>query len=174
MGFPFRASPTARSQRKLAQILRVSFGVEDILDATGVGFLLVKQRFPVGWHPPHRARHRLVSGMRLRRGQARTFEEVFRAIVPEPPLTGLIAGDDRVAGRVMMLCRVLIGRSIAAADMTAFGTSAQMEPPAARRPTFHAAGTARLGQGIDAVSLRFHGAFLFSLLPAEISGGKCS
>src|SRR4029079_4170918 len=115
---------------------RVSFGVEDILDPTGVGFLLVKQRFPVGWHPPHRARHRLVSGMRLRRGQARTFEEVFRAIVPEPPLTGLIAGDDRVAGRVLMLCRVLIGGSTAAADMTAFGTSAQMEPPAARRPTF--------------------------------------
>ena len=171
MGFPFRASPTARSQRKLAQILRVSFGVEDILDATGVGFLLVKQRFPVGWHPPRRARHRLVSGMRLRRGQARTFEEVFRAIVPEPPFSRLEAGN---AGRVMMLCRVLIGRSIAAADMTAFGTSAQMEPPAARRPTFHAAGTARLGQGIDAVSLRFHGAFLFSLLPAEISGGKCS
>jgi hypothetical protein len=40
--------------------------------------------------------------------------------------------------------------------MTAFGTPAKMEPPAAGRQAFYAAGTGRLGQGINTISLRFH------------------
>lgn len=43
--------------------------------------------------------------------------------------------------------------TLAAADMTAFGAAAKMEPPAAGRQAFHAAGAARLGQEIDALSL---------------------
>jgi len=60
------------------------------------------------------------------------------------------------AGLGMMFRCVLIGRAVAAADMTAFGASPQMEPPTACRQTFRAASAPRLGQGIDAVSVRFH------------------
>jgi len=40
--------------------------------------------------------------------------------------------------------------------MTAFGTPAKMEPPAACRQAFYAAATSRLGQGINTISPRFH------------------
>jgi len=100
--------------------------------------------------------------MPARRGQARTVEEVARAIVVEPALAWLEAGDDRMAGRVMMLRRVLVWGRVAAADMTAFGAPAQMKPPASSRQALQTAGAARGGFGIDAVSLRFHGACLYS------------
>jgi hypothetical protein len=48
---------------------------------------------------------------------------------------------------------MLIGRTIAAADVTAFGASAKMKPPTAGRQAFGATWAARLGQDIDAVSL---------------------
>ena len=122
----------------------------------------MQQLFPVGWDTSGRARRRLIFRMPTRSGQARTVEEIARAIVVEPPLTRLETRDDRMAGRVMMFRRVLVRRRVAAADMTAFGAPAQMKPPAACRQTFLAAGPARLSRGIDAVSLRFHGACLVS------------
>lgn len=41
-------------------------------------------------------------------------------------------------GGVKMLCRVLVGRRIAAADVTAFQTQAQMHPRCADSQTFFA------------------------------------
>ena len=75
-----------------------------------VAHLLMQQLFPVGGDTSGRARRRLIFRMPTRSGQARTVEEIARAIVVEPPLTRLETRDNRMAGRVMMLRRVLIGR----------------------------------------------------------------
>ena len=94
--------------------------------------------------------------MRVRGVKLRAVEELARAIVVKPSLVRLEARDDRVPrSRVVSRC-MLTWRSITAADVTAFDTSAQMQPPPARSRAFEAARSAWPGCGVDAILFRLH------------------
>src|SRR5215475_14824638 len=111
---------------------------------------LVQVGAPVGRHPAGRARDRLIGGVAVRRGQLRPgFIELVRRIAPEPGLPRLEAADDRVPGGRRVRARVLRRRGVAAADVPALGTPAQVEPPAAGRLTLHAAGPRGRHAGLD-------------------------
>jgi hypothetical protein len=60
---------------------------------------------------------------------------------------------------------MLVWRTIAAADVTAFGASAQMQPPRSRCQAFDATGTAWFYVQIDSFSFTLHA---FLLLCAEL------
>ena len=53
-------------------------------------------------------------------------------IIIKPILTRLEAGNDRMPGCSRMLGRMLARRTVAATDVPAFGTSAEMKPPTFR------------------------------------------
>jgi hypothetical protein len=57
------------------------------------------------------------------------LEEQLVDVAPGPLLTGLEGLNDRVVARVEMLGGVLILRTVTAADMPAFETEAQVDPP---------------------------------------------
>jgi hypothetical protein len=72
---------------------------------------------------------------------------------------------------------MLIRRSIAAADVTAFGASAKMKPPTAQSRAFDATSSAWLGRRVDTIYLRFHNLLsdflLLQLLRIDaVFGGK--
>jgi hypothetical protein len=71
-----------------------------------------------------------------------------------------------------MFRRMLIWRTITAADMTALGASAKMEPPSASRQAFNTTRTARHGQLVDAFSRSLHAASI--LVGARASHGVSS
>ena len=89
----------------------------------------------------------------MRRGQFRTGKEFARSIIIKPPLAFLETRDNRVASSCVVFRCMLTGRTIAAADVTTFGASAQMQPPTAARQAFNTAGTTRLGRDIYALYL---------------------
>src|SRR6202046_2890970 len=89
--------------------------------------------------------------MRVRTGQLRTVKSFLGSVIIEPILAGLEAVDDRVAGGLVMLGGMLAGRTIAAADVTTFGASAQVQPPSARRQTFDTACAAWFRIQIDSL-----------------------
>src|ERR1700693_2093612 len=120
--------------------------------------LLVQKTLPIWRDAPCRPGHGLIHRMRMRGRQRRPFENLSGAVVVAPVFAGLEASDDRVAGLLAVLCRVLIGRGVAAADVAAFRAAAQVQPPVLRRRALNAAGTAGLGLWIDPVRLRFHDA----------------
>ena len=64
--------------------------------------------------------------MRARAVKLRTLKGFSRSVIVEPVFAGFEAIDDRVARGRVVLRRMLAWRSIAAADVTAFGASAQM------------------------------------------------
>ena len=55
---------------------------------------------------------------------------------PAPALAGFERSDNRMAGRVEMLGRVLIGRLVAAPDVTAREAKAEMDPAIAGLEAF--------------------------------------
>ena len=71
-------------------------------------------------------------------------------------LPGLEARDDRVTRSGVMLRRMLIWRTVTAADVTAFGASAKMKPPSALGHAFDATCSAWLDRCVDTVPLRLH------------------
>src|SRR5438477_13149815 len=94
--------------------------------------------------------------MRVRGVKLRAVEELSGAIVVKPSLGRLEARDDRVTrSRVVFRC-MLAWRSITAADVPAFDTSAQMQPPPAHSRAFDAARSAWPGCGVDAIPLGLH------------------
>ena len=105
------------------ELVRKFLGMRDVRPTAS---LLVQQAFPSRGHPARGSRRGLIRRMRVRTGQLRTLKSFLRSIVVEPVFSGLEAIDDRVPGGCVVLRRVLAGRSIAAADVTAFGASAQM------------------------------------------------
>ena len=94
--------------------------------------------------------------MAVRGVKFRPLEGFFRAVVVKPVLARLEAGDDRVARSGVVFRRMLIWRTITAANVTTLGASAKMEPPRARRRAFDAACSAGLGCRDDAVPLGVH------------------
>ena len=71
---------------------------------------------------------------------ARKIEHYFVDITPAPPFRWIKGFDDRVPGCAKMFCGVSIWRLIAATDMAAGATDAQMQPGIAQ---FQALFTAR-------------------------------
>src|SRR5271165_2792478 len=91
--------------------------------------------------------------MRMRRRQGWTLKKFSGPVVVEPAFSGFEARNDRVTCMIMVLRRVLVWRGVAATDMSAFGTAAQMEPPALGRQTLDAARSTRLRFRIDTIFL---------------------
>src|SRR5664279_927692 len=79
----------------------------------------------------------------MRRLPVRQVEQHLVDITPAPPFRRIVALDDRMPGGVEMLRRVLVGRIVAAADMTAAAADPQMQPYAAVLQAFLAAERAR-------------------------------
>jgi hypothetical protein len=98
-----------------------------------VGFLFVEQRLPVCRYSSGWSGHRLVQRMGVRRGKRWTGKEFTGTVVVKPALTRLETCDNRVMGSGVVLRRVLVGQSVATANMTALGASAKMQPPTPHR-----------------------------------------
>src|SRR3954447_1447885 len=92
----------------------------------------VQLSLPVGGDAVGGTGHRLVVGVRLGRGERRPVRVLLGLVVPEPVLTRLEAPDDGMAGRACVAGSVLRRRAVAAADVTALCTSAQVQPPTGR------------------------------------------
>ena len=100
--------------------------------------------------------------MRVRRRQLRAFDHPLRFIIEEPILTRFEAGNDRMPCRRRMLGRMLARRTVAASDVPALRTPAEVKPPTFRgRQAFHTAIATRLRSGVDSAPIFFH--FRFSL-----------
>lgn len=84
-----------------------------------------------------------------RRSKFRSVEIPGTGIVEEPVFAGFETTDDRVAGGSFMSRRVLGRRVIAAADVSALGAPAKMQPPAAVGLAFNATGPAGGNRNID-------------------------
>ncbi len=111
---------------------------------------------PVGRHPSRRTGNWLVQGMVLWWEEVRALIHLLVAVVEEPVLTRLEALDERVPAGPCVGRRMLLGRVIAAANMSALGASAKVKPPRAALLALQAAGSAgwhcdldtrRLGHG---------------------------
>jgi len=102
-----------------------------------------QKTLPVGRNPAGWSRHRLVDRMVQWGREARSFDVLVRAVVPEPVFAWLEAADDGVTGRVCMRGRVFLERVVTTPDMTALGAAAQVQPPTTGREALDAAGSAR-------------------------------
>jgi len=118
--------------------------------------LLVEKALPVCGYPARGPRRWLTRRMRVGARQLRTLKSFSRSVVVEPVLAGLEAIDDRVAGRGVVLRRMLARRTIAAADVTTFGASPKVQPPCARLQALDATRTAGLRVQIDSFSFALH------------------
>ena len=92
----------------------------------------------------------------MRSDKFRAGEEFLRPVVVKPALTPLEARDYRVSGGGVMFRCMLTGRIIAAANVTALGASAKMQPPPTLGQTFDATAPAWLGRRVDAIPLGLH------------------
>jgi hypothetical protein len=112
---------------------------------------------PVFRHPSGRAGCGLVLGMPARRSKLWPTDHLLSLIVPEPGFAGLEACRDRVSSCVKVLRRMLAGRAVTTADVSALGAAAQVQPPPIRSKTFDATCPARRRSRISARMIRFHG-----------------
>src|ERR1700722_4672563 len=87
--------------------------------------------------------------VRARGGERGAVDVVLGAVTKEPVLARFETGDDRMAGGVVVLGRVLRRGGVAAADVSAFGASAEVEPPPSRGQTLDASGSTRWNAGIN-------------------------
>jgi hypothetical protein len=94
--------------------------------------------------------------MRVRSAKLRAGEEFLSTIVVKPMLVRLETCDDRVTRSGVMFRGMLIWRTIAAADVPAFGASAKMQPPSAQSRAFDTACSAWLDRRVDAIPLGLH------------------
>jgi len=94
--------------------------------------------------------------MRVRSGKLRAGEEFLFTIVVKPPLARLETRDNRVTRSGAVFRRMLTWRTITAANVTALGASAKMEPPPAESQAFDAACSARLDRWVDTIHLGLH------------------
>lgn len=92
---------------------------------------LMQQRAPVTRNAALRTRYRLILSMGAGRRQLGAVNGRVPLVVVEPILTRLKAGNHRMAGLMKVLSRVLARRSIATADVPAFGATPQVQPPSA-------------------------------------------
>src|SRR5215472_18922370 len=100
----------------------------------------VQVRLPVPRHAALRPRHALIDRVILRRREPRpVFVKLVAVVIPEPVLAWLEAPDHVMPRGLCMHGRMLRRRGVAAADVPAQRTPAQVQPPAAPRLAFRAA-----------------------------------
>ena len=116
----------------------------------------MKQRLPVWGHRPGRSGRRLIQRTRVRSLKLWACDELLGTIVVKPLLARLETRDYRVTRSGAVFRRVLIWRTIAAADVPAFGASAKMQPPSAQSQAFDATCSAWLDRRVDTIPLRLH------------------
>jgi len=92
----------------------------------------------------------LARRMRVRGSKLLAGDELLCAVVVEPVLPRFEALDDRVRRLVIVGGRVLGGRGVAAAHVSALCAAPQMQPPTAAVETFYAAIAARSNARINA------------------------
>jgi hypothetical protein len=92
-----------------------------------------------------------VRSLKLRAG-----DELLCTIVVKPLLARLETRDYRVTRSDAVFRRMLIWRTIAAADVSAFGASAKMQPPSAQSQAFDATCSAWLDCRVDTIPLGLH------------------
>src|SRR5580658_10484851 len=100
----------------------------------------VEPSLPVSGHPAFGPRNGLGERVVLRRSERWPFGEFLGGVVPEPFLAGLETPDHAVLRALGVRGGVLTGRVVAAADVTALRTPAEMQPPPVRPQAFDAAG----------------------------------
>ena len=101
--------------------------------------------------------------MRVRRKQLHTPNHSLLLVVEEPVLARFKAGNDGMPCRRRMLRRMLTGRTIAASDVSALGTPAEMKPPTfRRRQAFHTSVATWFRVGIKYAAIFLHLRFRFS------------
>ncbi len=130
--------------------------------------LFANEHLPVWRHRSGRPRHRLIQRMRVGRMKLWAGEDFVRPIVVKPMLPGLEACDDRVIRSGVMFRCMLIWRTVTAADVTALGASAKMQPPAALSHALDAACSARPGHRVDTIRLGCHTLLLGALSPTRM------
>ena len=92
----------------------------------------------------------------MRSLKLRAGDELLCTIVVKPLLARLETRDYRVTRSDAVFRRMLIWRTIAAADVSAFGASAKMQPPSAQSQAFDATCSAWLDRRVDTIPLRLH------------------
>ena len=92
----------------------------------------------------------------MRSAKLRAGDELLGTIVVKPLLARFETGDYRVTRSGAVFRRMLIWRTIAAADVPAFGASAKMQPPSAQSQAFDATCSAWLDRRVDTIPLRLH------------------
>ena len=105
--------------------------------------------FPVSRDLPGRPGSGLTDWVVLGRGELGPFAHLVRTVVVEPVLARFETTDDPMSLRMGVSTRVLAGRGIATADVTTFGTTAQMEPPPVAFQAFDAAVATRGRSRVD-------------------------
>ena len=109
----------------------------------------------------------------MRSGKIRTGKEIACAVVVKPPLPRLKTCDNRVVRSCVVFRCMLIWGIIIAADVTAFGASAKMQPPSALSQAFDATCSAWLNCWVDTIPLGLHGLLSgFVLLQLFLIGGQ--
>src|SRR5690242_17088993 len=103
---------------------------------------LVDMDSPVWRYPARGPGHRLVYRVMYRWGEPRAGAGFAGVVVPEPVLTRLETLHDWVAGGLPVRGGVLRWRGVAAADVSALGAAAQVNPPPADGVALDAAGPA--------------------------------
>jgi hypothetical protein len=128
--------------------------------AKDAAYRSMKVRLPVARHPTCRARRRLTLGVPPRVGKPLARNHFSVPIVEKPGLPRFEAGRNRMSRGMEMLRSMLTGRTIATADVPAFGATPQMKPPCACCEALDAALAARRHIRIDSMTFSFHGRLL--------------
>jgi hypothetical protein len=77
------------------------------------------------------------------------FDHLLRFVIPEPRLSRLEAGFDRVARLSSVLRRVLARGTVTAPNVTTLSATSQVQPPSIGEEAFHAASATWLGFRVD-------------------------
>ena len=94
--------------------------------------------------------------MPTRARQLGSRKKISLPVVVEPVFTVLETIDNGMAGSRVVLRGMLVRRTVAAADMTAFGAAAKVQPPGARRHALDATCTAGLRVQIYSLVFTLH------------------
>ena len=117
----------------------------------------VEAALPIGRHLARGSGRRLIFRMPARFRQRFTVNHLASRIVVKPGFPRLETCRYGMPGGMEVFRGMLIRRTVATADVAAFGATSQVQPPATCRKTFDAAVAARRHIRIDSITLGFHG-----------------
>lgn len=113
----------------------------------------MQKRAPVARNAALRAGYGLTFRMGARRCQLGAVNDDSFGVIVKPILAWLKTRNHRMPAVVIMLRCVLARRTVATADMPAFGAAPQVQPPPPARQALDATTSARFDSGIDSVNV---------------------